>query len=364
MKTLHTRQVPRQILAEDMSVCDISDDDEVDEAEIQKSCNVCDFEAKEEMKLQAHLKDSHAQNSVRNSNEGVANERGGEELLIENKSCNVCDFEAKEDMELERHLEESHTQQSVSNLNEDVIKTNPPVEKSQPLYKCNECSFVAESTDHLKEHKKELHKEKTVESETIFLHTCISCNFKTNDYSQLTVHIDESHRSIPVPPKPQPEVFHKCDKCEFQTECSNELNIHATSNHTDTAMKNCNLCDFTTTELAKMKEHIETTHCPAPAGYILRALSELTGVVRNLAKDILQIRADSILINRDIMEVVKGDITEEINENVNSKFEIVDKRVDHLFQQLVKQDYSSNKSDVTATMKSMQDEKVPVVDIS
>ena len=67
---------------------------------------------------------------------------------------------------------------------------------------------------------------------------------------------------------------------------------------------------------------------------MLRALSELTGVVRSLAKDILQIRADSIIINKDMMTAIKGDIIEEISENVNKKFDIVDRHVDHLFQQL------------------------------
>ena len=83
-----------------------------------------------------------------------------------------------------------------------------------------------------------------------------------------------------------------------------------------------------------MKEHVEISHCPAPAAYMLRDLSELTGVVRSLAKDILQIRADSIIINKDMMTAIKGDIIEEISENVNKKFDIVDRHVDHLFQQL------------------------------
>ena len=89
-----------------------------------------------------------------------------------------------------------------------------------------------------------------------------------------------------------------------------------------------------------MKEHVELFHIASNTVYMLRALTELTTVVRTLAKDIVQIKADSIIINRDVMSLLKEEIIEEINENVNSKFDIVNKRVDKLFQQLGKLEMS------------------------
>ena len=67
-------------------------------------------------------------------------------------------------------------------------------------------------------------RDKPVECEAVFLHTCISCDFKTNDYSNLTEHIDKSHRSAPVPTTPKPS--YKCGKCEFQTESPDEQSTH------------------------------------------------------------------------------------------------------------------------------------------
>ena len=106
-----------------------------------------------------------------------------------------------------------------------------------------------------------------------------------------------------------------------------------------------------------MKEHVEISHCPAPAAYMLRALSELTGIVRGLAKDILQIRAESIIINKDMMKAIKGDIIEEISENIKKKFDIMNRHVDHLFQQLGNEKNLSIKSKDTVPTKSILIEK-------
>ena len=56
-------------------------------------------------------------------------------------------------------------------------------------------------------------------SESIFLHSCISCDFKTNDYISLTFHIDENHRPAPVPPTNVKET-HVCEQCNntFETQ--------------------------------------------------------------------------------------------------------------------------------------------------
>jgi hypothetical protein len=83
-----------------------------------------------------------------------------------------------------------------------------------------------------------------------------------------------------------------------------------------------------------MKEHIETSHCSNTNLYMLKALSELMAVVKTLTDDIYQIKSDSIIINNDMMNLVKGDIVEEVNAHVSNKFEIIDKRVDRIHQRL------------------------------
>ena len=79
---------------------------------------------------------------------------------------------------------------------------------------------------------------------------------------------------------------------------------------------------------------METVHSPNIKLYVLRSLKELTTVVKDLSADIIQIKSDSIIINNDMMSFIKGDIVQEINENVSNKFDILDKRVDHIHQRL------------------------------
>ena len=83
-----------------------------------------------------------------------------------------------------------------------------------------------------------------------------------------------------------------------------------------------------------MQEHVELSHCPKNSVIMLKTLTELTSVVRTPANEIHQIKADSIIINNDMMSAIKGDIIEDNNDNVNGKFGIVEERVDHLFQRL------------------------------
>ena len=53
-----------------------------------------------------------------------------------------------------------------------------------------------------------------------------------------------------------------------------------------------------------------------------------------MADDVFRMKCDSIIINKDMMSLLKEEMVEEINQNVTNKFEIIDNRVDHLFQTL------------------------------
>ena len=98
---------------------------------------------------------------------------------------------------------------------------------------------------------------------------------------------------------------------------------------------------------------------------MLKALSDLAAVVRVLANDILQVKADSIIVNEDVMSNIRGDMIENINENVNSKFNTVDKRIDRLFQHLLSQESTGNKDvDVNSKKSQSKENDVPVVDLS
>ena len=83
-----------------------------------------------------------------------------------------------------------------------------------------------------------------------------------------------------------------------------------------------------------LNEHMETHNNQHNPVLMLRALTEITTVVSKLANDIVAIKSDSIIVNTDVYSTIKDEVIEQICEKVDNKFEIVDKRVDHIFQQL------------------------------
>ena len=85
----------------------------------------------------------------------------------------------------------------MSDTTKDNLQKDPP----QPLYKCKDCSFTTKVADALQKHKKDEHpkQNKHDTSETLFLHKCITCNYKTNDYNDLIKHIDGLHRQPDIP---------------------------------------------------------------------------------------------------------------------------------------------------------------------
>ena len=89
----------------------------------------------------------------------------------------------------------------------------------------------------------------------------------------------------------------------------NGLQVHKTSSHMRVVNK-CNLCEFEAMDSIEMKEHVETSHCSSLTLYMLTTLKELTTVVSKLSEDILQLKSDSIIINNDMMSVIRGDIVD------------------------------------------------------
>ena len=106
----------------------------------------------------------------------------------------------------------------------------------------------------------------------MFLHSCISCVFKTNEFNSLMTHIRENHKT--------PSSTIKCDMCGFEATTPNALETHISSFHNPVSMKTCNLCAFQTEEIAQMKDHIEITHCSNTNYFILKKLQELSEEVK------------------------------------------------------------------------------------
>ena len=142
------------------------------------------------------------------------------------------------------------------------------------------------------------------------------------------LHIDDKHRPIPTA-----SLLYKCEECGFTSESINGLLVLKTSTHMR-AVNKCNLCEFEAMDSIEMKEHIETSHCSSLTLYMLTTLKELTTVVSKLSEDILQLKSDSIIINNDMMSVIRGDIVEEVTDHVTSKFDILDRRVDRIHERL------------------------------
>ena len=149
------------------------------------------------------------------------------------------------------------------------------------------------------------------------------------DYLQLKNYIDDTHRPfLPI---------HKCSICEFTAESTDGLQLHIKTDHNPKAK--CNLCEFEANNKDEIMEHVELSHCSKTPFYVLRALRELTTAVKTLSEDIHQVKCDSIIINNDMMSLVRGTIVEEITEHISNKFEIIDRRVDKIHQRIGEKDF-------------------------
>ena len=91
-------------------------------------------------------------------------------------------------------------------------------------------------------------------------------------------------------------------------------------NHDDISiiLKNCDLCSYQALHDSDLRVHKQTIH--DSQNLVLRALKELSENVRTLSNDLLDLKSNSIIIEKDIFTFVKSDIIEEINKNTNEKF--------------------------------------------
>ena len=233
----------------------------------------------------------------------------------------------------------------------------PSMERSKPLYKCDKCSFTTTTVEYLKEHKDEHRKKETPQNQAFF-HSCISCEFETNEFHVLTKHIEEKHKPVESsePEQHLPEspgcdmcdfvasqevslVSHReahslqvaCDLCSFVSTSNEELSKHKHSDH----KFECEKCGFTASISETLKAHNKEKHEEI---HILRALQDLTKVVNTATRDIFQMKSDSILVNHQLMDLIKAEIIENITEKVISKFSRIEEKLDRLLQEKTSRD--------------------------
>ena len=227
-------------------------------------CGFCDFTSVSNVKMIRHMKSTHTQPNLMDITPKVLAEDlslcgindveplvvdEAENWLSENELCEHCDYAAENRNDMEKHCDDHHTQPSAT-LDE-ITQKPTPVVKPLPLYKCNECSFATITTEELLVHKKDIHKKsKATESET-YLHSCISCAFKTNEFNNLTLHVDSNHRPLHV---------RKCNLCNYESVSVEELNKHVSALHTDEVLFQCTSCDFHASSNDILKYHIDTEH--------------------------------------------------------------------------------------------------------
>ena len=68
--------------------------------------------------------------------------------------------------------------------------------------------------------------------------------------------------------------------------------------------------------------------------YVLRALTELTAHIRVLTNDVFALKSSSIMVEKEIYDIIKTDVVEEINRNVSTKFGIVEGKLSHIYSAL------------------------------
>ena len=138
---------------------------------VDEKCISCDFTSVSKTKMIKHMKSTHTESQMKPPSK----------LMAEDMS--ICEINENEDENLVENVNTGNGDSSPSN---------------KPLAKCDVCTFVSRSEEIIKEHKNKKHTNENAEQKTIevsvYFHSCISCDFKSNDYNSYKEHIDNSHK--------------------------------------------------------------------------------------------------------------------------------------------------------------------------
>ena len=342
-----TRNINAKIFVEDMSVCGLSDSEELLLG--NKSCDNCDFIAADEDGRNMHTDECHNLKTDLTLNEEVSNapsfvkplalykcnecpfantttgalnehkknvhetarpdvqadivvlhtipppifkeeecllstttadelkEDTREAHRVDNIRCERCDFIALDESTLATHIKDDHVEDLGTISNAEKCLPEKAV-KCLPLFKCNECTFMTRTEQNLKQHKTkkhcQVHEEEfmKIPDKVVFMHTCISCEFKTNEYDDLREHIMEHKRSTNDLQEhsernhsPQVPPVVKCTVCEsvFLTELDYEWHYeteHESIKPLEVIMINCPKCNFNSTNRNDLDTHYQSIH--------------------------------------------------------------------------------------------------------
>ena len=197
-------------------------------------------------------------------------------LIEDALSCDLCDFEPKNEKELKTHLESIHSitvkkkmsphigQKHLMNLeehnHEDEIKTSTPnkdlksnldeeVEKytkakSRDRIECDKCDTTISCQEGLDKHLKEKHKHMN-------FYNCTTCEFKTTTIKDFEIHVETVHETE--------NVNIKCEMCDDQFATIEELEKHKNNYHNLLQFK-CGNCGKVCKDIEELKQHEKSMH--------------------------------------------------------------------------------------------------------
>ena len=181
------------------------------------SCNICDFQAKTQMKLFKHVQRTHQSGNESTSVAALQQDTNTEaELKIRNFFiCKYCQFEVKKRTQLKRHISTEHPNK---------------------FYKCNKCDFETKhKTDYLKHLRQHLTNEK---------YQCTECEYKCKSKTLLSQHQVSEHRTF------------FCDICDKKFRKETILQAHKDKDHP----QNCEVCGIEFNNKKLVKEHLMAVH--------------------------------------------------------------------------------------------------------
>ena len=151
----------------------------------------------------------------------VSTHKRGVHSSANNLICKHCSYIAKSSAEMNSHLK-SHSS------------------SSNTLYICDECDYQDLREVNVLNHRIAKHSK----------HSCNKCDYQTNLESQLTKHKIDVHGEKPTP-------TYQCDVCDFGDNKEENVLNHKIANH---SKEDCEMCDFTTENNAKLEEHVRDIH--------------------------------------------------------------------------------------------------------
>ena len=252
-------------------------------------CALCDFVSISKAKMLKHMKATHTKEEIQNPPQAklmaedlsicAISEDENEKPTTKSLSCGKGEFLAQEMKVLENHVKNTleEKKHEYTSMEEDKQLTNIPI------IKCDECVFVTRSEENVREHKKKKHAKENVKDELrkaetiIYMHSCISCIFKTNDYNSLKKHIEDTHK---------PPMTISCTGCDQTFIDNTQLEKHMNETHSSDIdqwpenkcgkcgktirtnigrerhvqlyWNSCNLCS---PEITSFDIHMSTQHC-------------------------------------------------------------------------------------------------------